>query len=151
MRTIRTSQIRAAFLDTLGKTGNVTLTCDIHALHRPAIYAWRNEDAGFAADWEAALVLGTEALEDEAQRRAMKSSDLLMIFLLKGLKPDKYRERSTVDVTHRAGDLRNVPIDELRRRLDQLRREQDRPNPAEPPELLLIEGSLSDAKPEQNG
>ena len=35
-------------------------------------------------------------MEAEARRRAMAGSDLLLIFLLKGLKPEKYRERHDV-------------------------------------------------------
>jgi hypothetical protein len=137
LRTIRTAQNRERFLDGLRKTGNVTATCDTSDLPRRSIYDWRDDDPSFAADWEAALSLGMEALEDEARRRAFAGSDLLMIFLLKGHKPDKYRDRSTVDVnqvvTH---DLRRVPMDELRKRLAQLRAEQDTH------QVLTIEGNV---------
>ena len=72
------------------------------------------------------MTLGVEGLEDEARRRAFGGSDLLMMFMLKAARPDRYRDRSTVDinqtVTH---DLGRVPMDELRKRLAQLRAEQD--------------------------
>jgi hypothetical protein len=48
------------------------------------------------------------------------------VLLLKGIKPEKYRERSTVDLNQMTyNDYRNVPVAELRRRLAQLREEQD--------------------------
>jgi hypothetical protein len=85
-----------------------------------------NQDPDFAAAWEDAMTLGVEGLEDEARRRAFGGSDLLMMFMLKAARPDRYRDRSTVDinqtVTH---DLGRVPMDELRKRLAQLRAEQD--------------------------
>jgi hypothetical protein len=141
MRTIRTAENRANFLEAVRSSGNVTQACDAVGLARTAVYAWRDEDPSFADDWEAALTLGIEAMEDEARRRAFAGSDLLMIFMLKGAKPEKYRDRSTVDVnqtvTH---DLRRVPMDELRKRLQQLRAEQgDR--------LLTIEGRAENVVP----
>jgi hypothetical protein len=52
----------------------------------------------------------------------MNGSDVLLVFLLKGLKTEKYRDRSTVDVNQTI--LRRVPMPELRKRLAQLRQEQ---------------------------
>lgn len=75
-------------------------------------YNWRDNDPNFAADWDRAKELGLEALEDEATRRAFDGvdkavvyqgeitttvkeySDTLLIFLLKGGKPQKYRDRT---------------------------------------------------------
>jgi hypothetical protein len=37
-------------------------------------------------------------LEAEARRRALGSSDALLVFLLKSERPEKYREKTTVDV-----------------------------------------------------
>lgn len=75
-------------------------------------YRWRESDPDFAAAWDKAKAAGIEALEDEALRRAFEGtdkpvfylgaevgtireySDTLAIFLLKGAKPEKYRERT---------------------------------------------------------
>ena len=47
-------------------------------------------------------------------------------FLLCALKPEKYRERSTIDVSWAHDfDYRGFPTEELRERLSQLRLEQD--------------------------
>lgn len=86
-------------------------------------YEWRENDADFAAAWDRAKAIGMDALEDEATRRAFegvdepivhmgiitdtvkKYSDTLAIFLLKGGKPEKYKDRvehsGTVDIAAR--------------------------------------------------
>jgi hypothetical protein len=127
-RSNRTEAIRARFLQTLGETGNITETCRALELHRPSMYEWRAADRSFAAAWDAALELGADSLEDEARRRALAGSDPLIIFMLRALKPEKYRERSTVDLNQMTyNDYRNVPMDELRKRLAELRSQQDAP------------------------
>ncbi len=111
MRTIRTPENRAAFLESLGETANVTASAKLTELSRVALYAWKAEDAEFSAAWEAALDLGSDALEDEAIRRAREGtlkpvfykgeecglvrefSDTLLIFMLKARRPERFRER----------------------------------------------------------
>jgi hypothetical protein len=126
MRTIRTSEVRERFLEGLRETGNVRAVCKALNLGRTALYAWKDEDPAFDRDWEAALQLGALALEDIARERAAAGSDLLMIFLLKGLMPQKYRERQTIEVNQNVmvQDLRKLPREELVRRLETLRSEQ---------------------------
>ena len=78
---------------------------------RLALYNWKADDPEFSAEWEAALELGTDALEDEAVRRGRdgciepvfykgrecggvkKYSDTLLIFMLKARRPERFRER----------------------------------------------------------
>jgi hypothetical protein len=124
-RTIRTEENRQRFIEGLNENGNVTQVCRALDLHRPAIYAWKKDDPSFAREWEDALALGVEGLEDEARRRAIQGSDLLLIFLLKGAKPEKYAYRSQVDVNNNITvDFKKLPREELIRRLEQLRLEQ---------------------------
>lgn len=61
------------------------------------VYNRRHSDPEFARAWSEALAIGLEVLEDEARRRAIETSDTLLIFLLKAHDPDKYRDR--LDVT----------------------------------------------------
>jgi hypothetical protein len=74
------------------------------------MYLWREEDEAFRAQWDKARDLGADALEDELMRRAKNGtlkpiyqgghlvgrvreySNTLGIFLLKGAKPEKYRD-----------------------------------------------------------
>jgi hypothetical protein len=103
---------REAFLDALARTGNVTRAAKaVHVTNRTA-YNARNDDPAFAAAWDAALDAAMDlVLEPEAVRRAVEGverpvyhqgkkidsvreySDTLLIFLLKGGRPAKYRER----------------------------------------------------------
>jgi hypothetical protein len=85
--------LRTAFLDHLSTSGNISESCTAAKLPRRTAYNWRNADKDFAKAWEEAKELGTDALEDEAVRRAREGSDTLLIFMLKSLRPDKFKDR----------------------------------------------------------
>jgi hypothetical protein len=98
------------FLSALAETANVSAAALQVGINRQYLYHLRDNDLVFQGRWEAAVKLGTAALEDEAARRAKdgwdepvfyqgeqcglvrKFSDTLLIFLLKARDP-KYRER----------------------------------------------------------
>jgi hypothetical protein len=89
------------FLAALEQTCNITLACRAAEVHRSTAYDHRNADPEFKALWDAAEETGVELLEAEARRRAVgtqekNGSDLLMIFLLKAHRPEKYRDNATV-------------------------------------------------------
>lgn len=107
-----TPERKAAFCAALiASGGNVSRACEAVDIARQTAYEWREEDTEFAKSWDRAKEIGLDTLEDEAVRRAYegvdepivhlgvvtdtvkKYSDTLMIFLLKGGKPEKYRER----------------------------------------------------------
>lgn len=115
----RTSRVQpkkeAEFLAVLRETGgNVSRACNAISLTRTRVYEWRTADPVFAIAWDEAVELGTDELEEEARRRALegvdepvfyqgeacgmvrKYSDTLLIFLLKGRRPEKYRERTEI-------------------------------------------------------
>lgn len=133
-----TPERKAAFCAALAEAGgNVSRACQAIDIDRTTAYLWRDNDPQFAASWEKAKAIGTEALEDEATRRAYEGtdkpvfhqgvqcgtvreySDTLTIFLLKGAKPEKYRERSDVALNGSL-DLRTASEDDLRAELAQL-------------------------------
>jgi hypothetical protein len=109
-----TAKKREKFLKRLAETANISLSCRLVGISRDGIYDLKAKDAEFATAWLSAIEAGVENLEAEAYRRAHKGvnkpvfyqgvecgkvkeySDTLAIFLLKGAKPEKYRER--VDV-----------------------------------------------------
>ena len=117
---------RTRFLEELSASGNVTSAAKQANISRRTAYNWRNESEAFKEEWDRAADLGTDALEDEAIRRAQSGvleavyqgkekvgtirrfSDTLLIFLLKGRRPEKFRDF----VSHRlAGDPTNsTPI-----------------------------------------
>jgi hypothetical protein len=88
-------------------------------IDRGTHYDWLKADPGYKAAFEAVQDQAAQSLEDEAVRRAYEGverpvtvagkrelvreySDTLLIFLLKGLRPAKYRER--YDVAVEAGE-----------------------------------------------
>jgi hypothetical protein len=110
MRTARTPKKREKFLAALSELGHVTLACKAVGIGRTQAYEWRKRDAAFSKGWDEAIDVATELLEIECRRRAAvgteetvyhrglacgtirKYSDLLLIFLLKAMKPEKYRD-----------------------------------------------------------
>ncbi len=88
-----TPEKKAKFLSVLAEGGSVTLAARAIGVARKNVYAWRNKDEQFNADWDDAVEQGTDLLEDVAVRRAMDHSDTLLIFLLKGRRKERYAER----------------------------------------------------------
>lgn len=105
---------RERFLSLLSDYGNVTVAAQGAGISRLTAYRHRHADPLFAQQWEAALDLGTDGLEDEARRRAVSGSDTLLIFMLKALRPEKYRERvEQRTVTISAEQAAQMSADEL--------------------------------------
>lgn len=80
------------FLLAVAEGYSVTEACALINTSRDAIYRWREEDPDFKTAWDKALEMGTNALEDCAQRRARSQSDALLIFLLKARNPARFRD-----------------------------------------------------------
>ena len=126
---------KAAFLANLATTGDVSASCKASGLPRSTAYEWRDADPEFRAEWEKAQDQGTDALEDEAIRRGRegfeepvfyqgvpvgtvrKYSDALLTFMLKGRRPEKFKDRvanelsGSVGLTH---EQRLAQLDELK-------------------------------------
>lgn len=103
------------FLEILKQTGNVSEAARSVGIGRRLWYLCKNSDEKFAEEWESAVEIGTDALEAEARRRAYKGvlepvfykgekcghirrySDTLLIFLLKGARPEKYADFHRVE------------------------------------------------------
>lgn len=98
------------FLAELEKCGNITAACKLAKIDRKAVYRWK-PDPAFLVEYKEALSMGIDAIEDEATRRAFEGvkkpvfqqgkrvgyvqefSDTLMIFLLKGRRPEIFKDR----------------------------------------------------------
>lgn len=101
---------REAFLCAYSTCGNVTSACKAAGVHRNSHYNWMH-DPEYAAAFEIAKRYAVDTLRREAWRRATegvdepqfyqgqvcgavrKYSDTLLIFLLKGVAPEEFRER----------------------------------------------------------
>ncbi len=116
-RTERTPKRERQFLDALAEGLSVTGAAARVKLGRSTVYEWRDTDSDFATAWDKAIEAGTDILEDEARRRAYERveepvhyqgervdtirrySDTLLIFMLKGRRPGKFRDNAAVEVT----------------------------------------------------
>lgn len=90
---------KKAFLISFAKCGNISQSAKDAKIDRITVYDWKRDDPEFLAAYEHAEEDAADALEEEARRRAIKGSDLLLIFMLKGAKPEKYRERGSYEHT----------------------------------------------------
>jgi hypothetical protein len=88
----------------------VSDACDVAGLSRRSAYDWREADEAFREEWDAIVDKHMDALENEIYRRAYQGtnkpvfyqgekcgevkefSDTLAMFILKGHRPEKYRE-----------------------------------------------------------
>src|SRR5690606_38686732 len=109
------------FLELLATNGNVTVSAEAFNLERARLYEIRKTDKTFADASDAAMQQAADHLEAEARRRAVdgwdepvywqgeqvgvvrKFSDTLLIFLMKGANPEKYRDR--VDHTTKGKEI----------------------------------------------
>ena len=117
---LETSQLKslrprqAAFLAAFAQLGTITHAAEAAQINRREHYRWL-PDPSYAEAFAEAQQKAVESLEREARRRAVEGieetvwhngkpcgavrrySDTLLIFLLKGANPEKYRERVDVN------------------------------------------------------
>ncbi len=127
-------QKKRAFLAAYAQLGTITHASEAAGIDRSAHYRWMREDPNYPDAFAAAQEKSIERLERELERRAVEGvekpvyqggkkvgtvreySDTLLIFRLKALRPEMYRDRYHVsaEVTHHNGDS------ELDRSIEQL-------------------------------
>jgi hypothetical protein len=113
--TRETQKKREKFLAAYRELGIIRDAAKVANIARATVYRWLDDET-FRAQFEEAKEEAIEKLEREAVRRACEGvdkpiyykgqlvdtvreySDTLLIFLLKGLRPDKYAERVKQDV-----------------------------------------------------
>lgn len=117
---------RERFLEAIARTGNVKAACEAAKIGRRTAYDWRGADPEFAEAWDAAMEEAVDMLEAEGWRRAAKGvlkpvfqggekvgeireySDTLLIFLMKGHRPGRFRE--TVRQEHSGPDGKPIRV-----------------------------------------
>ena len=95
---------KRAFLLAYMQTGVVTAAAKAAKIDRRTVYNWLDSDPDFAEAMEQAKEAVVDMLEHEAIKRATTGkSDTLLIFLLKGMKPEKYSDRLRAEIEHSGG------------------------------------------------
>ena len=107
----RPDEWQPRFIEALRELGHVGDSCQLAKVSKQTVYNYRRDDPDFAAAWDAAIEDAAWSLEDEAWRRCrdgvdkpiiykgmitgtMKEySDTLLMFMLKGIKPDKFADK----------------------------------------------------------
>ena len=90
---------KAAFLAALAQCGNVTEAARKTGIARMCHYDWLKRDPDYVKATEVAVEESIQHLEQVARKRAVTGSDLLLIFLLKAHRPEKYREQHRHEIT----------------------------------------------------
>jgi metal-dependent amidase/aminoacylase/carboxypeptidase family protein len=105
---------KARYLKAVARAGTLTAGCKAARVSPNTVYAWREHDTEFSITEQQMRNALADALEEEAIRRAWRGvnkpvfqggtlvghvrefSDTLLIFMLKAVRPEKYRERFDV-------------------------------------------------------
>lgn len=86
---------RKTFLQSLAQTGVISFSAKEAGVGVKTIERHRKKDPRFNAACEEAIEESCDVLEMVARKRAVDHSDTLLIFLLKGNRPEKYRDNYT--------------------------------------------------------
>jgi hypothetical protein len=143
---------KRAFLAAFAECRSVTEAAHAAGIDRTSHYVWLANDERYAEAFAIADDIAIETVEREARRRAIEGvleavyfqgkvvgyqhrySDNLLMFLLKGARPDTYRDNSTIRHTGADGGAIKVEAEyELSRRI------MDRPDLLAAAELLAAE------------
>jgi hypothetical protein len=89
-KAILTANKKKAFLKAYYAAKSVKKACDITGVSRYFVNRWQEEDKGFAKMFNSIATIVIDELEETAIERANSGSDQLLMFLLKGNRPDKY-------------------------------------------------------------
>ncbi len=111
--TFFTAKKKQKFIELLAEYGVVSYAAKGVCISRPTAYHARKDDATFAEAWDEAIETSIENMEKAAYERSVKGvdtpltfkgkltgdsvksySDILLMFLMKGNKPDKYRDNA---------------------------------------------------------
>ena len=91
------------FIESFRATGIVRLSASSAGIDRDTVYKRAGRDPGFAAAWAQAREDAIDGLEAEARRRALSTSDSLLMFLLRAHRPAMYRDNARLELTGAAG------------------------------------------------
>jgi hypothetical protein len=139
-KSTKTDNKKKAFIKAYANAGTIRAAAELVGIHRATHYDWLEKDPQYVKDFQQSEKDAADSLEAEARRRAFEGSDTLLIFLLKGFKPERYKERIHQEKTEKhehththtlkLDDFSNEELEELSRVVGKLRgsREVKSPN-----------------------
>jgi len=92
-------KLKKLFLESYRGFGVIGHACKACKIPRSTFEDWKHKDPEFAAALRLAEDDAIDSLESVALNRAYEGSDVLAIFLLKGARPTKYRDRWQGELT----------------------------------------------------
>lgn len=122
--------LQKAFLAAYQESGNITAAAEMAGMDRRSHYDWMKNDSTYPDRFDEAHQVYVDSMEAEARRRAVEGievpiyymgrkvghkkifSDTLLIFLLKGELPDKYKDRAEQEMKH-TGQLKGMDLSHL--------------------------------------
>jgi hypothetical protein len=116
------------FLDTLADGASIARACQAAGIARSVAYHWRSTRPDFRDAWDQAIEDGTDRLEDSLFARAIETSDVAAIFLLKARRP-QYRDPrpgvtalsdSDLEAVQQARRLAEMPPEAKQRQIDEI-------------------------------
>jgi hypothetical protein len=134
-REAKTKRLQSAFLAACEECGNVAESSRCAGIGRNCHHVWLKKDKDYRGRFEESVEIAADVLLGEARRRAVdgyeepvdaknpaagairKYSNEMLMFLLKSMKPEVYREHfraGTVVVSGRVLDLSKLNGDQLR-------------------------------------
>lgn len=105
------SKDKAKFIRTLSETYSIAYACRSIGIGRTTAQLWRKQDAAFDQEWENALDSAMDRLESSLLERGLEKDTTAAIFLLKGRRPEKYRDHSRVEMTGKDGGAVEIKSD----------------------------------------
>ena len=118
-----------AFLAAYEETGNLSKSCELVEMDDMTHYRWLKKFPSYQRRFAKAQVVASRKLEEEARRRAIEGvdepvfhdgavcgykrrySDTLLIFLMKGLMPERYRERTETQIRSEVYEEKRLVIE----------------------------------------
>lgn len=79
--------------------GTLTAGCKAAKISPNTVYKWREHDDEFLMSEQQAREMCADELEAVVLRRAKGRSDILAMFMLKAMRPEKYRDNAHIEHT----------------------------------------------------
>lgn len=127
------------FIEGLIERGTIAAGCRHADIDRKTYYNWIQAGGDFKEAVEAAFEIVADDLEEAGYERAKEKSDILLIFLLKGLRPkfrDNFKEGGGQKPEEEV-EKQRVASESVRTRLEALRKRRGLPNPSSPSNLQV--------------